>query len=120
MASQTIFQNSFLASFNHGNNFTVELDLRPPIVNVEYVRMIAEQICLVESPIFKPIYFLDDKTAQLVPNNQVIADKLIAYKCGVDTVDFQTIKIKPLEDKPEVDNQILFEFFTSKPQRNRL
>ncbi len=120
MASQTIFQNSFLASFNHGNNFTVDLNLQPPMVGVNYVRMIAEQSCLIESSIFKPCYFLEESTAQLVPNTRLVVDKYIAYKCAVDTVDFQTIKIYSLEGKPLVDNQILFQFFVEKPERNKL
>ncbi len=120
MASQTIFQNSFIANFNHGNNFTVELDLKPPIENVQYVRMLAEHVCIVESTIFKPIYLLDDQTTQLIPNTNIIADKTIAYKCGVETVDYQKIKIKSLDARPLRDNQILFEFFSSKPYRNKL
>lgn len=118
MAEETINQNrSVIVSLNPGNNYFSQLNLRPSINQVAYGRILASKPCIIETDIFKPVYFLNQANSLEAPINQFFAQRDIAYKTAVDQVDFQYVK---LVEPASTSVELLIEFFQAEPPHNIL
>ena len=94
MASSLIkTQNQTLVSLNDSNAFSVNLNLSPPIVNVNYCRIVSNLPCLIETDLLKPIYILNQTTnlADTQTIFPVYAD--ILFRLSSNIINFQFIKI---------------------------